>query len=208
MVEPVETRARLVVQSELVANEPLPPPAASHDPRLAGFLAAPLQGEDANSSGFSVSLVHHTTASGLRVAAAMDHRVDEAPGTAAECTECTSDLGRVTITAVLEPGQPLQFVKLLAYGWSSRRARQALRSQVAAALTGARQTGWNGLLAEQRAYLDEFWERADVELDGDPEVQQAVRFALFHVLQAGVRGEDRPIPAKGLTGPGYDRHAF
>ena len=50
--------------------------------------------------------------------------------------------------------------------------------------------------------------RADVEIDGDAEVQQAVRFGLFHVLQAGARGEKRPIPAKGLTGPGYDGHTF
>ena len=68
--------------------------------------------------------------------------------------------------------------------------------------------GWEGLLAEQRAYLDDFWGRADVEIEGDPQIQQAVRFALFHVLQAGCRGERRPIPAKGLTGPGYDGHAF
>jgi alpha,alpha-trehalose phosphorylase len=39
-------------------------------------------------------------------------------------------------------------------------------------------------------------------------VQQAVRFGLFHVLQAGARAENRAIPAKGLTGPGYDGHAF
>src|SRR4051812_45518751 len=66
VVEPVETQARLVVQSELVANEPLPPPVVGHDPRAAGVLAPPLQGEDANASGLAVSLVHHTTASGLR----------------------------------------------------------------------------------------------------------------------------------------------
>ncbi len=35
-----------------------------------------------------------------------------------------------------------------------------------------------------------------------------MRFALFHTLQAGARGEGRPIPAKGLTSPGYDGHAF
>src|SRR5690606_12146820 len=40
------------------------------------------------------------------------------------------------------------------------------------------------------------------------EIQQAVRFSLFHVLQAGARAERRMIPAKGLTGPGYDGHAF
>jgi alpha,alpha-trehalose phosphorylase len=57
---------------------------------------------------------------------------------------------------------------------------------------------------EQRAYLDDFWDRADVEGDGDTEVQQAVRFALFRVLQA----ENRAIPAKGLTGPGYDGHTL
>ena len=49
---------------------------------------------------------------------------------------------------------------------------------------------------------------ADVEIDGDAELQQAVRFALFHVLQAGARAERRAIAAKGLTGPGYDGHAF
>jgi trehalose/maltose hydrolase-like predicted phosphorylase len=35
-----------------------------------------------------------------------------------------------------------------------------------------------------------------------------VRFALFHVLQAGARAERRAIPSKGLTGAGYDGHTF
>ena len=82
------------------------------------------------------------------------------------------------------------------------------RDQVAAALVAAVQSGWDGLLSEQRAYLDAFWAGADVEVEGDPELQQAVRFALFHVLQAGARAERRAIPAKGLTGPGYDGHSF
>ena len=83
-----------------------------------------------------------------------------------------------------------------------------LHDQVTAALIAARHTGWEGLVSEQRGYLDDFWNRADVEIDGDPEIQQAIRLGLFHVLQAGARGERRPIPAKGLTGPGYDGHAF
>jgi alpha,alpha-trehalose phosphorylase len=64
------------------------------------------------------------------------------------------------------------------------------------------------MLEEQRAYLDAFWDRADVEVDGDAELQQALRFALFHTLQAGARAEGRAIAAKGLTGSGYDGHAF
>ena len=66
----------------------------------------------------------------------------------------------------------------LAYGWASQRSVPAIRDQVAAALAAARHTGWQRLLDEQRTYLDEFWERADVELEGDAELQQAVRFAL------------------------------
>ena len=76
------------------------------------------------------------------------------------------------------------------------------------ALQEAFLTGWDGLVESQREYLDAYWKCADVEVEGDDELQQAVRFALFHVLQAGARAETRAIPAKGLTGPGYDGHAF
>src|SRR6185312_9748045 len=54
----------------------------------------------------------------------------------------------------------------------------------------------------------QFWASADVEVEGNSQLQQAVRFGLFHVLQAGARAERRGIAAKGLTGPGNDGHAF
>jgi alpha,alpha-trehalose phosphorylase len=123
-------------------------------------------------------------------------------------SESFDHVGRVSVTTTLQPGQRLRIVKFVAYGWSVLRSVPALRDQVAGALLAARQSGWDGLVAEQRQYLDDFWSRADVEIDGDPGVQQAVRFALFHVLQAGARAERRAIPAKGLTGPGYDGHSF
>jgi trehalose/maltose hydrolase-like predicted phosphorylase len=109
---------------------------------------------------------------------------------------------------VLRPGERLRIVKYIGYGWSATRSPHALRDQVSAAITGARHIGWEGLLADQREYLDRFWDAADVEVYGDAVLQQAVRFGLFHVLQAGARAEKRAIPAKGLTGPGYDGHAF
>ena len=205
-VEALGDRARIVVQSELVANEPLPIPGS--DPRVAAALAAPLVSEDHGTRGLTaVELAHVTAVSGLRMAAAMDHIVDAPPFTEI-AAESSADTGRVTVTTVLEPGQRLRIVKFLAYGWSSLRSRQALLDQVVAALTAARRTGWDGLLVEQRQYLDAFWDRATVEVEGDLEVEQAARFSLFHILQAGARAEGRAIPAKGLTGWGYDGHAF
>lgn len=204
-VEALEAGARLVVQSELVANEPMPP--APMDPRAAGFLGAPLRSEQFSDHDARAVLVHRTNQSALRMAAAMDHIVQGPSGTQT-VTESSADLGRVTITADVQPGQRLQVIKLLAYGWSSQRSTAALRDQVVAALAEARHTGWEGLLTAQRGYLDDFWARGDVELEGDAELQQAVRFALFHTLQAGARAERRAIAAKGLTGPGYDGHTF
>jgi alpha,alpha-trehalose phosphorylase len=205
VVEPLEDVLPVVAQSELVANEALPQIAG--DPRAAAALAAPLRSERHECSDRRAVLVHSTKASGLRMAAAMDHLVDGPDGTETSI-ETSPDTARLTVSADLTPGRRLRIVKLLSYGWSSQRSVPALVDQVAAALSGARHAGWEGLLAAQRTYLDDFWDRADIEIEGDGELQQAVRFALFHTLQAGARGEQRAIPAKGLTGPGYDGHTF
>jgi alpha,alpha-trehalose phosphorylase len=204
-VEPLEVPVRVVVQSELVANEP--GPLAAADPRQAAILEKPLASESFFDRDSRVVLVHSTRRSRLGMAAGMDHVVEGPEGTEA-AAESGPDLGRVTAVTELAPGERLRVVKFLAYGWSSERSESALRDQVVAALTAARHTGWDGLLRDQRAYLDEFWACADVELDGDPELQFGVRFALFHTLQAGARAEQRAIAAKGLTGPGYDGHTF
>jgi alpha,alpha-trehalose phosphorylase len=204
-VEAVDSPVRLVIQSELVANEEQPP--SSGDPRDAAVLEAPWESEGFASDAARVELVHRTKRSQILVSAASDHLVDGPPSTQV-VAESFPDLGRVTITTTLQPGERLSVVKFVAYGWSSVRSREALSDQVDAALVVARQSGWDGLLELQKAYLDDFWARADVEIDGDEEIQQAARFSLFHVMQAAARSERRAIPAKGLTGTGYDGHAF
>ncbi|TDD85503.1 glycoside hydrolase family 65 protein [Actinomadura rubrisoli] len=204
-IEPVDAAVRVVAQSELVANEALPD--GGKDPRSSAILDHPLISEEHVANGTKVLLLHRTRQSGLRMAAGMSHQI-AGPESMAVDTESSPDVGRLTVATRLEPGQKLRIVKYLAYGWSSQRSRPALHDQVVGALAGARQTGWDGLLKEQRTYLDDFWCGADVEVDGDAEIQQAVRFGLFHVLQAGARAERRMIPAKGLTGPGYDGHTF
>ncbi|MES4890063.1 glycosyl hydrolase family 65 protein [Streptomyces sp. NPDC096012] len=204
-VEAVGSRSRVVIQSELVANESLPEP--SGDPRAAMALKSPLEQEDHFASGNRLRLVHRTRRSGLRVAVAADHVVT-GPERTTTRSESGIDVARLTVTSVLQPGQRLRVEKLVAHGWSGARSLPAMADQVDAALAAAGHDGWQGLLADQQACLDDFWARADVEVEGDEEIQQAVRFALFHVLQAGARAEQRAIPAKGLTGSGYDGHAF
>lgn len=204
-VEPVDGPARIILQSELVTNEA--GPGRSADPRVAAALEKPLVAEDQVVTGDGAVLVHSTRVSGLRMGAAMTHLVDGPDGVISQ-TEAHDDWARTTVTSNLRPGGCLTLTKFLAYGWSSERTLPAMRDQVSGALAGATAAGWDDLLADQRAVLDDFWDAGDVEVDGNGELQQAARFALFHLLQAGARVEQRAIAAKGLTGPGYDGHAF
>ncbi|WP_158887260.1 glycoside hydrolase family 65 protein [Amycolatopsis anabasis] len=204
-VEPLDDDLQLVVQSDLLANEPIE--SDTSDPRVAAALKSPLVSEFASAEGYGAVLVHQTHNSKLRMAAAMEHQLEVSDGLRTRIA-AEGDLARLTAAVDVPRGERLRLTKYLGYGWSAKRSVPALRAQVEAALAGAIQTGWHGLLAEQRRFLDEFWDTADIIIDGDPELQQATRFALFHVLQAGARGESRAIPGKGLTGPGYDGHAF
>jgi len=205
-VEPIGSEVELVVQSELVANEPVGVQQRD-DPRAADAIQNPLAAELAAATERAAVLIHSTKGSGLRVAAAMEHVVSGPRGTETKC-ESDADQARFTVASKVKPGQRLTLVKFVAYGWSSLRSVPALRSQVEGALAAAVEHGWKGLAAAQRRYLAAFWSRADVELEGDDAVQQAIRFAMFHVLQSAARAEQRAIPAKGLTGPGYDGHTF
>lgn len=205
-VEAVDADTRIIVQSELVANEAAPE-VDSADPRVADALIDPLVAIGGEVHRDGAILAHRTRSSELTMAAGMVHDI-ESPVQHDVENEAGDYSARTTVVTGLKPGQTLRVVKYLAYGWSGTRSASSLTDQVAAALTSARYTGWDELLRSQRAYLDRFWARADVEVEGDPVLQQAVRFGLFSVLQAGARTEQRAIGAKGLTGTGYNGHTF
>ena len=214
-VEPLDGPARIVLVSELVANEEMPH--RHDDPRAAASLANPLVSDLHVIGKTRVTLVHTVRHSGLRVAAAMDHTLELVPENEGEWTDpealdvrvdSEADLGRYFVSGVVSPGQTVRLTKFVSHGWSATRSLPAMRDQVDSAMAVAVQGGWDTLCREQHECLAEFWKRSDVMIEGDTEIQQAVRFALFQLLQSARRAEQRAIPAKGLTGNGYDGHAF
>ena len=104
-VESLDGPVRVVVQSELIANEQLPSPGG--DPRVMAALEAPLMEEEHAAKGARAGLVHSTRHSDLRIAAVMDHVID-GPAATDMKSESFPHLGRVTVTATLEPGQRLR----------------------------------------------------------------------------------------------------
>jgi alpha,alpha-trehalose phosphorylase len=61
---------------------------------------------------------------------------------------------------------------------------------------------------EQEIYLNDFWNDADIEITGDADLQEGIRFNLFHLLQSTGRDHFSNIAAKGLSGEGYEGHYF
>jgi len=61
---------------------------------------------------------------------------------------------------------------------------------------------------EQKEYLDEFWKSSKIEIKGFDEVQDALDFNIFQLLQSTGRDGFSSIAAKGISGEGYEGHYF
>ncbi len=62
--------------------------------------------------------------------------------------------------------------------------------------------------AHRKAWADR-WSSSDVQVDGDPESQRALRFAAYHLIAAANPEDERvSIGARALTGEAYKGHVF
>ncbi|WP_051979366.1 glycoside hydrolase family 65 protein [Edaphobacter aggregans] len=198
--------APVVISSELVYQEETQP--VTGDPRGSRafeqrvLLPQGLQGSDTESI-----LTAKTRTSSMTLACGMDHLI-ESDGAYEVDNRSLDERGRVVISFQGTAGQTLQLTKLLTYHTSAQAPVDELAERVDRALKRARALGFEGLASGQKVHLDKFWDRADVEVRGDEELQQVIRFNLFHIYQASARADGMGLPAKGLTGHGYEGQYF
>jgi trehalose/maltose hydrolase-like predicted phosphorylase len=76
------------------------------------------------------------------------------------------------------------------------------------ALAAADEAGFERLLREHREAWGERWQEADVVLEGDAELQHAIRFALFHLIASVADRGEAAVGARGLAGSAYRGHVF
>jgi alpha,alpha-trehalose phosphorylase len=143
----------------------------------------------------------------MTLALATDHVIE----TENECDEevmAAEDSAKHVFRIKAKQGQPIHLEKYVAYHTSRGVPVRELTDRCQRTLDRTRADGVAHLQADQRAWLDDFWTRADVNTPGQPGVQQAIRWNLFQLAQAAARAETTGIPAKGVTGSGYDGHYF
>ncbi|MGY1607530.1 glycoside hydrolase family 65 protein [Geodermatophilus sp. SYSU D00700] len=203
-VRVLDGSAHVVVRSELAAGVVTPAGVDNDDPRVAEALDEAFEPRAQIGSETGGALVERTRRSGITVAAAVGHEVDGGRvGTHVDEQHVVT-----TVAADLSPGERLTVVKVVGYGWSRDAGSDSVLGQASAAVSSALDLGWDGLVAAQRAVLDELWATADVEVDGDAELQQALRYAVFQLFCSAACISGAPVGAKGLTGVGYSGHTF
>jgi len=148
-----------------------------------------------------------TQHSKMALASGVDHVIEtECPHS--RTTEHADGLGKVVYSIDAKPGIPIRLIKYITYHTSRSAPPGELMDRAGRTLDRAIGHGFEDLLSSQRAFMDGFWRRSDMEVRDDPEIQQIIRFNLFQMCQATARAEGAGIPAKGLTGEGYEGHYF
>ncbi|MFD0857072.1 glycoside hydrolase family 65 protein, partial [Actinomadura adrarensis] len=202
----LDAPGHLVISSELRTPESVPVGAAV-DPRRSRVLPGKvLEPGEERVEGIRVIRTYRTVRSGLAVAVGMDHDFDEESVTEVR-TKLDDDRAHVLFEVDATPAQTVVLTKWLAYHYG-REAEGELANRAELTLDRARAAGYAHALAEHQRQISDFWERSNVLWEGEPRGQQAVHFSLFSILQATWRSDGHGVPAKGLTGTGYEGHYF
>ncbi|WP_028270635.1 glycoside hydrolase family 65 protein [Arthrobacter sp. UNC362MFTsu5.1] len=183
---------------------------STHDPRRAGrhagrvLLPVRLDGGDG-----SLRLSWEAADSRQRVGLAVDH------WTSAEVQpfETLVDQDDSSVRYVLAVGadQPFRLEKTASYAVARAFREGAVDGGSAQDPSEAAENALqpvNAIFAESEAHYRDYWATSDIVVGGQPELQQAIRWNLFQLAQATARADVAGIPAKGVTGSGYDGHYF
>ena len=208
--------ASLVISSEMAAPEP-GAHADPNDPRQTRIFAGRvLHHRTSYAKDRRIVLCHATEKSRLTLTCAIDHTLETSCQYAYKVAY-TEDLGQVAFTIEARPDCPINLTKFMIYHTSPTASAEELCGRAEWTMDRVATQGFQQLLSSQEQYMHDFWRRSDVRVRdireertkrSTVEIQQAVRFNLFHILQASARAEDTGVPAKGLTGQAYEGHYF
>lgn len=204
----LDAPGRLLIASEL--HTPAPGASAEAialDPRQTRSLAhGALQPDVEHVDGMRVVRTYRTKNSGLAVAVGMDHVVD-APAVAHVRTTLDASRAHVVVEVDAQVGVTVGLTKWLAYHYGAADCAE-LADRATLTLAQALASGRDVVVAEHEREVADFWARSEVVWEGASAAQQALHLSQFVLLQASWRSEGYGVPAKGLTGTGYEGHYF
>ncbi len=142
----------------------------------------------------------------MTIAIGADHHV-ETPDELETFLVDDQDLTKMAFRIDAREGNTLRIEKTVAYHTSRGVPARELADRCDRTLDRAARHGVAHYLHEQQDWYSRFWAATDVEIE-DEVLQQAIRFNLFSLAQASARADQQGVPAKGVTGSGYEGHYF
>ncbi len=178
------------------------------DPRKAeSFTERVLQPRFKRASDGRYLLGYRCTNSGMTIACGADHAIDTADSYE-ESSLIGDDVAKHVYKIKATQGNVIRITKTLSYHTSVGVPTHELADRCDRTLDRARDEGLEAILTAQRDWLSAFWARTDVQLAGQPSLQQATRWNLFQLAQASMRADGQGVSAKGVSGSGYGGHYF
>ncbi|MHC1588506.1 MAG: glycoside hydrolase family 65 protein, partial [Methermicoccaceae archaeon] len=120
-----------------------------------------------------------------------------------EHERCTQEL---CFTA--RKGKTYQLERLISMCTSTRDEAESVKDGCLEVLRAARQSGMDALWQEHVEAWSRLWHASDIEIEGDEQLQRALRFDMYHLLISAREGIDAGIGAKALSGEWYGGHVF
>lgn len=193
---------------DVYGGTPSAPKRAGFDPRKAERIQERvLQPQEYWQDQLRSALSYRATDSGMTLAVVADHLIETENAYTAR-TLIEQDIAKNVFRVQAKAGVPVRVTKLVSYHTSRGVPARELVDRCRRTLDRALAEGVPSLYAQQREWLDGFWERSDVRIGGHDDLQQATRWCLFQLAQAAARADGQGVPAKGMTGSGYSGHYF
>ncbi len=156
--------------------------------------------------------------SGMTICVAADHEL-ETEDASEIVPRAEDDLAKTVFRVDATRGTTLRLTKYVSYHTSKGVPVRELSDRCDRTLDRARSHGVAHYHRAQWDWYAAFWRDADVEVDvaetpaaatqpSQAALQQAVRYNVFSLAQASARADQQGVPAKGMTGSGYEGHYF
>ncbi|MCF6334972.1 MAG: hypothetical protein L3J12_04465, partial [Spirochaetales bacterium] len=150
--------------------------------------------------------IQQTISSNLTLFSGMDHSF---PDNYSPLIRNTISEDTISINLKFEDVEgKFTFTKYLSYHHDSCKFKNNLKLNGLGDLDSCVRKGASFFITKQKEFLEDFWNRSDLEIKGDEDLQFGIRFNIFHLLQSTGRNGKVSIAAKGLTGSGYEGHFF
>lgn len=108
-----------------------------------------------------------------------------------------------------EAGSCVELVKYVSMYTERECPPELLHNTIREEVEAFAMEGYDVEFARHCQVYDNMWQEADVRIEGDFDLDRAVRFNIFHLMSTGNEHDDRVnVGAKLLTGEEYGGHAF